>query len=93
MSNLNIANKQANKVITELSLVPVESGSNKYATARLAYKSDINQDILQLMLKPTMIDGIQKPFIKAMIDLFLQKPIDVEDYLNTESNGHSEEGF
>jgi hypothetical protein len=94
MSSLNIANKQANKVITELSLVPVETGSNKYATARLSYKADIDQGILQLMLKPTVIGGVQKSFIKAMIDLFLQKPIDVEDYMGT-TNGHaeSEDGF
>ena len=90
MSSLAIANKQANKVITELSLVPVESGSNKYATARLAYKSDITQGILQLMLKPMVIDGVSKSFAKAMIDLFLMKPIDIEDYLHTETNGSDE---
>jgi len=46
------------------------------------------------MLKPIIIDGVQKPFVKAMIDLFLQKGVDVEDYMGS-SNGHSEstDGF
>jgi len=94
MSSLQVGNKQANKVITEVSLVPVESGSNKYAQARLAYKGDINQDILRLMLKPTVMDGISKSFIKAMIDLFQNRPMDVDDYMQ-ETNGHSEstDGF
>jgi hypothetical protein len=93
MSSLAVANKQANKVFTELSLIPVESGSNKYAQVRMAYKADINQDILQLMLKPTVIDGISKSFIKAMIDLFQRRPIEVEDYMETNGHTESNDGF
>lgn len=93
MSSLTVGNKQANKVITEISLVPIESGSNKYAQVRLSYKKDIDQGILQLMLKPTVIDGVQKPFIKAMIDLFLQKGIDVEDYMGGNVPSESTDGF
>lgn len=93
MSSLTVGNKQANKVITEISLVPIESGSNKYAQVRLSYKKDIDQGIVQLMLKPTVIDGVQKPFIKAMIDLFLQKGIDVEDYMGGNVPSESTDGF
>ncbi len=93
MSSLEMGNKKANKVFTELTLVPVETGSMKYATVRLAYKSDINQDILQLMLKPTVVDGIEKPFIKAMIDLFQNKPLDIEDYMGQVNGVESKDDF
>jgi len=94
MSSLDVGGRQANKVFTELTLVPVETGSMKYATARLAYKSDINQDILRLMLTPMTIDGIEKSFIKAMIDLFQNKPIDIAEYMGEVSgNGGSEDKF
>lgn len=90
MSSLDFAKRTANKVFTEISLVPVETGSMKYATARLEYKSDINQDILRLMLAPMVIDGVEKSFIKAMIDLFQNKPMEIEDYLGAETNGNQD---
>jgi hypothetical protein len=92
MSSLDFGKRTANKVFTEISLIPVATGSTKYATARLAYKSDINQDILRLMLTPMVIDGIEKSFIKAMIDLFLNKAPEIDDYIG-EANGSSDDKF
>lgn len=87
-STLMTQQKKFNAVITELSAVPQEAGSRKWASAQFSYIKDLDNNINNKLMTPVVQDGVTKPMIKALLDLFIRKDIEVEDYISdTDDSG------
>jgi hypothetical protein len=83
-SSLQAGGKVFNRCVTEIGLSEVKTTSGQYAVCNFNYVDSINESAISELVKPVVHDGVQKPMVKALIDIFLHKEVEVEDYFGSD---------
>jgi hypothetical protein len=90
-SSLAMRNLLPNRVISDISLSLIESGSNKYSKIQINYNKDAPPEIMERMMQGVIHDGVSKPMVKMFIDLFsVKKEITAEDYFADTDDGNGD---